>query len=113
MERIKKALVYGGDTHDWDDVREKLLKGEYQIFWNDFGCVVTEIVEYPKLKNLHWVIIAGTMGGADDLHEKVRRFAVDQGCKTMTGSGRLGWERVSQGFGWKKQWVVMKFELED
>ena len=52
IRRIEKALAHGNNTHTWEDVRQGLLEGSYQIFWNVHGVCITEIVQAPQKKIL-------------------------------------------------------------
>jgi len=45
---IEAALEYSGGTHDFSDIVEGLRKGVLQLWPTPKGCIVTEIVVYPK-----------------------------------------------------------------
>jgi hypothetical protein len=112
IKRIEKALKNGGDTHDWEDVRNGLMLGEYQIFWNDHGVCITEIKSTPKRRYLHAFVVAGEMPGVMELQDQVIQHALTHSCDFMTTAGRVGWERVLPKFGWRKTQAVMRYDLE-
>jgi hypothetical protein len=111
IRRIEIALEHGGGTHTWDDIRQQILDGRAQIFWNDDGVVITEIVDNPQFRTLHCMVIAGRMQSIPDLQEQIIRHGISSGCKYMTMSGRSGWERVLPKHGWQKFQTVMKYDL--
>ena len=112
IRRIEKALHHGGETHTWEDVRQGLLEGKFQIFWNDFGACITEIVEAPQCRYLNCFVVAGKLPEVMELHEQVEKFALTQSCKFMTTSARKGWQTVLPAFGWKPSRVVFVKEVE-
>jgi uncharacterized protein YcnI len=112
IRRIEKALHHGGDTHTWEDVRHGLLDGKFQIFWNEFGACITEVVDAPRCRYLNCFVVAGKLPEVMELHEQVERFALSQSCKYMTTSGRHGWTKVLPGFGWKPSRTVFVKEIE-
>jgi hypothetical protein len=106
IARIKKALVHGGETHTWDDVRIGIMEGKLQIFWNDHGACVTQVVNAPQMLYLDCLIVAGELPGVMDLSEQVEDFGRSMGCKFMTTSARMGWKKVLPNYGWKESKVV-------
>jgi len=112
IRRIEKALDHGGNTHTWDDIRQGLIEGKYQIFWNAFGACITEIVQAPQKRYLHCFVVAGELPGVMDLQDEVVRHALTNSCAYMTTLGRVGWEKILPEYGWKKSKVVMQYDLE-
>ena len=47
-EWIEAALEYGGDTHDYEHVAYGILEGAMQLWPAEDGCLVTELLQYPK-----------------------------------------------------------------
>lgn len=113
IQKIKKALHHGGDTHTWEDVQEGIVEGKYQIFWNDWGACITQVVQEPQCRYLNCFIVAGKLPEVMSLHDEVERFALIQNCKYMTTSARQGWGKVLPAHGWKKTRVVFVKELKD
>ena len=112
IRRIEKALKHGGDTHTWDDIRQGLIDGHFQIFWNDGGVAITEIAIFPRRRHLHWFLSAGEMRAVLALQPIVRQFALDHGCSALTVVGRRGWERVLPAHGWKRGSTAFFYDLE-
>lgn len=112
IRRIEKALVYGGGTHTLEDVRQGLIEGKFQIFWNEHGVCITEIIQSPQSRHLHCFLVAGELPGVMELQEQVIRHAITNSCAYMTTAGRFGWQKVLPKFGWKKAHIAFKFDLE-
>lgn len=111
-EWIESALEYSGDTHDFADIAEGIAEGRMQLWPTPRGCLVTEIVVYPKKRILHIFLAGGEMDQLTDMHEDVIAWAREQGCSSMTLSGRFGWKKALQKFGWEPQLVVLEKEFE-
>jgi len=56
---IQAALAHGGHTHDFEDIVRAIYEGRMQLWAGERGCIVTEIVTYPRKKVLH-VFLGGT-----------------------------------------------------
>ena len=50
---IEDALEYCGGTHHFDDIVEGIYAGRMQLWQGPRGCIVTEIVVYPRKKVLN------------------------------------------------------------
>jgi hypothetical protein len=106
IARIKKALHYGGDAQTWDDVRDGLSKGNYQIFDSDDGVMITEINQLPSGRYIKVFIAAGRLPGIMDLVPKIEKFARAEGCQSLLANGRRGWAKILPDYGWKEVGVV-------
>src|SRR3546814_5288752 len=53
------ALSFSGGTHTYDDVVEGVNTGRY-VFWpGPNSAVITEIIEYPRQRTLHFFLAGG------------------------------------------------------
>lgn len=98
---IEAALEYSGGTHDFDDIVEGLQKGVMQLWPTPRGCIITEIVIYPKKKVLNVFLGGGELDQIMEMHESVIEWAKAQGCKALTMTGRFGWKKPLAVHGWK------------
>lgn len=90
---IAEALAYAGDTHSVDDVATMIAAGSLQLWPGPASVLVTEIVEYPKHKALHFFLAAGRMATVRALSEIALDWGRQQGCTRATLVGRKGWSR--------------------
>lgn len=113
MVKIAKALKHGGSTHSLCNVLDGLLEGKYQLFENNDGVCVTEIMEAPNGRYLHCWIVAGRLPGVMKLQESVERHALTNSCKFMSTAARPGWKTVLPQYGWKPSQTVFIKEVSD
>ena len=98
---IEAALKYTGGTHDIIDIYEGLYKGTMQLWPAEKSCLVTEIINYPKMKVLNIFLGGGDLTEILSMHEDVIRWAKDQGCEALNMTGRFGWKKPLANYGWK------------
>jgi hypothetical protein len=107
VRRIEKALAIDG-THTWSDLCAELVAGTAQIFWNEHGAWITQILPFPRKTVLNVWIVAGELPEVMGLQDQVERFAADNGADVMTVRGaRFGWKHVAKQYGWSEQSVVL------
>lgn len=97
---IEGALEYCGGTHDFEDVCEGIYSGIMQLWPAPKGCIVTEIVVYPKKKVVNVFLGGGDMEQILDMHKDVISWAKEQGCSAATITGRFGWKKPLAKRGW-------------
>lgn len=100
---IEAALEHSGGTHDFIDVAGGLYRGTMQLWPTPRGCIITEIVVYPKKKVLHVFLGGGELDQILDMHDDVITWAKAQGCEALTMTGRLGWKKPLAQHDWKMQ----------
>jgi hypothetical protein len=110
VRRIKKALARD-KTHTWDHVCDLLAVGAAQIFWNEHGAWITEIVQTPISRWLHVWIVAGELPGVMDLQGEVLEYARQQNCQHVTATARFGWKHVAKAHGWHQHAMVIKHDV--
>ena len=55
-QHVEAALEYSGGTHQFEDVLEMVEKNQLQVWPATQSIVLTEIIVYPRLKNLHYFL---------------------------------------------------------
>ena len=99
---IEAALEYSGGTHDFIDVAEGIYKGTMQLWPTPKGCIVTEIVVYPRKRMLNVFLGGGELEQILDMHKDVIQWAKAPGCTALTMTGRGGWKKTLANHGWKQ-----------
>ena len=79
-------------------------------FGKEKGCIVTEVLQYPK-KVFHVFLGGGDMDQLTDMHSSVIAFAKQLGCKELTMSGRVGWSRALKKHGWEHAHTTLYKEI--
>lgn len=112
---IAAALRHSGGSHTVEDIRVGLAQGRYQMW--DFGdsLIVTEVNEYPQLREVNFFLAAGTRATLREAQHGILAWARRLGCQRAVFTGRKGWERtelVSED-GWTPQFVTYVKPLGD
>lgn len=105
---IEAALAYGGGTHEFEDVVAMIKSGKAQLWQGPKGCAVTEIIVYPRKRVLHCFLAGGEMEQITDMIDSAIAWGKTQGCTGLTLSGRIGWSRALEKYGFKP--VLMTLE---
>ena len=111
IARLEAALEHGGGTYALHDIVAGLEDGRFQLFWNDDGTAVTEIIQAPQKRYLNIFLAAGEMKAVLKLHRKVEKFARKNGCDFMQATARKGWEKFEPAFGWRSTHTVYTRQL--
>ena len=106
------------------DIRNEIISGKQQLWILFYGdnemmmAATTMICFYPRKTTL-CVMFLGS--NDDTLWAKYRElvvgkfesFAKDNGCDGIECTGREGWARVLEPFGWKKSFTVLEKNFND
>lgn len=109
--RFKKALRFGMDTHDEQDIVAGIQRGEFQIFTRDDAVIITSIHASPKKKYMHVFLSAGVLESVLSMQDELDAFARSHGCEYMTASARFGFKRFLPKLGWKPKYVTFVREV--
>lgn len=116
MDRCRKwiedALEYSGGTHTFQDIADGVAEGRMQLWPAPRGCIVTEIVVYPRKKYLNLFLAGGELDQLLDMNESITAWAKQWGCDGGMMSGRSGWKKPLEKLGWKVMHVHYVKELE-
>ena len=110
---IEDALEYCGGTHKFDDIVEAIYAKRMQLWPAPRGCIVTEIVIYPRKKVLNIFLAGGELDQILDMDNDVKNWAKQHECTAATMSGRIGWKKPLKPLNWKMQHVSFLKEFED
>lgn len=108
---IEAALEYSGGTHSFDDIAQGIASGHMQLWPAPRGCAVTQLVVYPQKDVLHIFLAGGELDQLLDGLQDAAAWGRAQGCKSVTLSGRLGWQRALAAHGFKHSTTVLEMEI--
>lgn len=103
---LEAALSHSGGTHTFADVAERIALGEAQIWEDGDALLVTEIVDKPRVRILHFWLATGELEQVKALSDRVIVWGKKQGCKRATLAGRKGWVKALAPE-WKPELVLM------
>lgn len=110
-KHLQPALDAGGNTHSFEDIILSVLKGDMQLWHAPNGSVVTQIIEHPQRREIHWFLAGGDMSQVLGFQDSVRAYARHLGCTAMVLGGRAGWQRALKDDGWQTKGIVMEATL--
>jgi len=102
LHRLGRALQFS-DTHAVQDVVALVKEGRMQVWERDGAVMVTELVDTPLRRALHYFAVAGQLDAVRILQDEVDTWGRQQGASRAEAIGRLGWERVPQPEGWERR----------
>ena len=109
---MEQAAEYTHGRYDVEDIRDSVTQYDHHL-WIVFddskvvkGAVVTMFKIYPKAKYLDLTFIGGFDGmeWKDDMLRVLQHWAYDNQCDGIESTGRLGWEKIFKGDGYKPLW---------
>jgi hypothetical protein len=111
--QLERALAFTGGTHTVDDVLAQVERGELQLWQGDDSVIVTQILTYPRLKELCFFLAAGRMAGMKSMTPIILQWGREHGCVRAVFAGRPGWTRtfLTQHDGWLTSMQVFEKEL--
>lgn len=111
-QHVEAALEYSGGTHNFDDIVEMVQENKLQVWPASESIVLTEIIIYPRLKNLHYFLAGGDLIELSRMRPMIESWGKSLGCTRVTLAGRKGWARTFlQDEGYRPQWSVMAKDL--
>ena len=112
---IEVALQYSGGTHTFEDVAAQISEGKL-VFWPGVtSAIVTEIIEYPRKRTLHFFLAGGNIPELRAMYPGSIEWGRKQGCDSVPLTGRKGWVRsfLTREEGWNESLVVMTKDLDN
>lgn len=109
---IEAALEYNGGFYALSDIRAEVESGMMQLWPAPKGCLVTQILTFPRRKVLHILLGGGELEQLADMHKSVIMWATAQGCDCATITGRAGWERAFKHIGWTPSHKTLELDFK-
>jgi len=109
---VEAALEYSGGTHHFEDILEMVKDSRLQVWPAKESIVLTEIIVYPRLKNLHYFLAGGDLDELSRMRPIIESWGKSVGCTRVTLAGRRGWAKTFlQDEGYRPLWSVLAKEL--
>ena len=111
-QHIEAALEYSAGTHTLQDVAQGVEENRFQLWAGTQSAVITEIIVYPRLKNLHYFLAGGDLDELKLIRPHIEAWAKKVGCTRVTLAGRKGWARTFLADdGYAPRWHILSKEL--
>tara|TARA_R110000868_G_scaffold127996_1_gene335926 strand:- start:212 stop:628 length:417 start_codon:yes stop_codon:yes gene_type:complete len=117
---LEKAAQYTYGRFSANDIKNELLTKQQQLWIafdnvDNYGFVVTEVIQYPKMKVLIMHFTAGKelVKWKDAMLSNLQNFAKFNDCKIIESYGRPGWAKVFKSDGYKQQFIFYELPVEN
>jgi len=111
-KHIEAALAYSGGTHTIEDIAEGVKANRFQCWDAPDSVVITEIIVYPRLKDLHYFLAGGNLDELKAMRPVIESWAKSHGCTRVSLAGRKGWEKTFlKDEGYSPKWFILTKEL--
>lgn len=104
---MEGAAKYTYGRFEAEDIKENLKTKEQQLWiaFNDYikGAVVTEIIQYPRMRTLVMHFTGGKelQSWKQPMLNILQKYAKEKGCDVIESMGRSGWSKVFKDDGFK------------
>ena len=110
--QVESALEYSEGTHTFDDISDGVGNNRFQVWPGVKSVVVTEIIVYPRLKNLHYFLAGGDLDELKLMRPHIERWGKSLGCTRVTLAGRQGWAKTFlRDEGYEPKWFILSKNL--
>ena len=91
----------------------QVSEGRLQFWPGVTSAIITEIIEYPRKRTLHFFLAGGNMPELRAMYPRILEWGRLQGCTGASLTGRKGWVRsfLNREEGWNEHLVVMTKDL--
>lgn len=111
-QQVESALEYSGGTHTFDDIAQAVSEKRFQVWPGIKSVVVTEIIVYPRIKNLHYFLAGGDLDELKLMRPYIERWGKSLGCTRVTLAGRQGWAKTFlRDEGYEPKWFILSKDI--
>jgi len=96
----------------FSDIAAGLLSGRYQLWAGQNSAVVTEIIVYPRMRDLHYFLAGGDLDELKEIRPRIEDWGRKNGCSRVSLAGRPGWAKTFlKDEGYEPAWFILKKDL--
>jgi len=113
MPMILDAIPQLAGTHDFTDIIQLIMSGALTLWVSPGSFVLTEVVEYPRLKELNMFLAGGNLDELCEFDEPITEYAKAMGCARIEAHARKGFSRRREmrAIGFHSRQVLIHKEL--
>jgi hypothetical protein len=117
---LLKPLEIDGFAYMPKDIFDSLLKKKMQLWisWNVKtnnveAAIVTEIIDYPRLRSCRYFLAGGTnmKSWFNPIKEQIEQWAIKNKCQRIELVGRKGWVKWLKDY--KQQHIILMKEIKN
>ena len=115
---LLKPLEIDGFAYMPKDIFDSILKKKMQLWisWNGKtnvveAAIVTEIIDYPRLRSCRYFLAGGTnmKSWFNPMKEQIEQWAIQNNCQRIELVGRKGWVKWLKDY--KQKHIILMKEL--
>lgn len=91
---LQPAIDLNNGLYHSEDILRELVSGQYHLFTSEHSALVTTVIAYPRGDVLHLFLAGGNLEELEQLYLESEKYAKYMNCKSITLSGRLGWQKT-------------------
>lgn len=107
INKLLEALEHAHGEYDLQSLMAKVHAGDAQLWHEGDAVIVTEVLDFPRTRVLHFWLGAGSLEDVITLQRKVNAWGKEQGCARATLHGRKGWVKALRADDWVEEGVIM------
>lgn len=108
---IEAAMQRIDGMHTFDSIVTSVLRGERHFYSFDECFIIMEYVQFPGYSVYHCFLAGGSTSAIIATEPQMMQNAKGAGCKYLSISGRVGWERRLKHEGWRHVLSVLHKEV--
>jgi hypothetical protein len=101
VEKLGRVLDRMGGIYTVDDLLERIADGRMQSFATNSSWMVTQVVAYPRARQLQVVAMVGDIADADHMNDELTGYADRNNIALISAVGRRGWMQDGRERGWR------------
>jgi hypothetical protein len=99
--KLARVLDRMGGLYTLNDILAALAEGRMQGFVVNNSWAITQIVDFPRARQLQIVAMVGDLADGEALHDRVLTFADEVNAGLVSAYGRFGWMPHARAHGWR------------
>ena len=99
--KLARVLDRIGGLYTLNDLLTRIADGRMQSFTQNNSWAVTQVVDFPRVRQLQIVAMVGDLADGEALHDKVLAYADEVNAGLVSALGRRGWIPAARAHGWR------------
>jgi hypothetical protein len=100
-QKLARVLDRMGGLYLVDDLLTAIGEGRMQSFAVNNTWAITEVLEYPRAKQVQVIALVGDLADGDAIHDRVLDYAREVNAGLVSACGRRGWMPNAASHGWR------------
>jgi hypothetical protein len=100
-EKMERVLDRMGGIYLVDDLLTRITDGRMQSFAEGNSWAITQVIQFPRARQLQIVAAVGDLAELDAMHDRVLDYARANNIGLISTYGRRGWMARALARGWK------------